>query len=134
MHYRHGVTLARLKNLFETAHTSEESRVWVDKLEADASEPDSQVSLSLLLGLLENAKQDQMAMPNIYAVRALDERLKKFEPEQLAATLGAVQTIIGSQWLSVAKGTLEVTMNQTADQITLELQRRITSEEGKNGD
>ena len=128
LHYHHGVTLTRLRSLFENAQTTVETRAWVDTLEAELGDPDAQVPLKRLLDGLERAKQDQKSMPNINAVRALDDKLTSFEPARLAALLAALQTIVGSHWIHVNKRTLDVALHQTSQQIIIEMERRLKSD------
>ena len=127
IHYRHGLTLTRLRSLFETAQTIPETQAWVDELEEEYEHPDALVPLQTLLDGLEQAKDDPKSRPNINAVRALHPELRAFEIEQLVATLQAVETIVGSRWLNISKTKLDVTLHQTAHQILGELDRRLKS-------
>jgi hypothetical protein len=128
LHYRHGVTLSRLRELFSTSKTVMESKKWVDELERDLAKRSSQVPLKLLLEGLERAKADRKSVPNLHAVRAVDARLKDFEPEQLIASLSAVQTIVGDRWITVDPKSGDVRLNHTANQILVEVNRRFTDE------
>ncbi len=75
-----------------------------------------------LLRGLETAKIDTLARPNINSVRAVDDHLKRFEPERLNAALAAVQEMIGKRWIEVdASG--DVVLHHTASQIAAEVER-----------
>ena len=82
LHYRHGVTLTKLRGLFEEAHTVPQVTAWIDQLERELTELEPQVPLQRLLARIEEAKSDQLARPNVYTVRALDDHLKQFTPER----------------------------------------------------
>ncbi|GAA0220117.1 hypothetical protein GCM10009527_015440 [Actinomadura nitritigenes] len=124
LHYRFGVTLTQLRGLFEKAHMVHEVKAWIDDLEREFSEQTPRVPLSRILLGLEDAKSDALATPNIHYVRALDNVLKEFPPERLIASLQAIETIIGSKWLEVAKSG-EVHLHHTAHQIVVEVERNL---------
>jgi hypothetical protein len=128
LHYKHGVTLTQLRGLFESAHTVAQTREWVAGLHSALSSPDVQVPVKRLLERLEEAKRDTKSRPNINAARAVDGRLKDFEPERLAAALSAVQTIIGTRWIEVNRLSGDVRLHHTSDQILVEVQRRLKDE------
>lgn len=128
LHYKHGVTLTQLRNLFETAHTIAQTREWVTRLESALSGPDAQVPLKRLLERLEEAKRDAKSRPNVNAARAVDDRLKDFEPERLVAALSAVETIVGSRWIEVSRRSGDVRLHHTSDQILIEVERRLRDE------
>ena len=124
LHYRYGVTLTRLRPLFEQAHTVQEVEAWIDRLETELSELEPQVPLLRLLEGLEQAKTDQKAQPNVAAVRAVDNSLKEFSPERLIAALKAVETIVGKRWIEVeTRG--DVRLHHNASQIVAEVERHI---------
>lgn len=127
LHYKYGITLTRLRSLFETAHTVPEVVQWVDDLEAEVTTLEPTVPLQRLLDKLEEAKGDTKAIPNVNAVRVLDpEVLTQFEPEKLIAALQAVQTIIGDRWIEV-ENSGEVRLHHTANQIVAEVERGLRS-------
>lgn len=121
LHYRHGVTLTKLRELFETAHTVPQVNKWMDALEAELREQ-GEVPLSVLLQGLEEEKSDPKATPNIVAVRAKNPALKRFEPERLVARLKAVESIIGTRWIEVDTSGI-VLLHQSAEQLLAELER-----------
>jgi len=124
LHYRYGVTLTRLRSLFETAHTVPQVRAWVDGLERELEELEPQVPLQLLLEQLERAKDDDKARPNVYSVRIMNERLKTFTPPKLIASLKAVETIIGKRWIEV-ENSGDVLLHHTAGQVLAEMERQL---------
>jgi hypothetical protein len=127
LHYKYGVTLTDLRGLFDVAHTVEETRQWVDQLEASLSQESAQIPLRLLLGGLEDAKRDAKSRPNVHAVRAVKEALQEFEPERLLAALSAVEVIVGTRWLEVNRRSGDVRLHHTADQICREVERRLAA-------
>lgn len=122
MHYRYGVTLTRLKDLFRTAHTVPEVEAWVSNLEMELGQLEAPVPLRRLFEGIEAAKTDEMARPNVKGVRAVDDELKSYTPEKLVQTLRAVETIVGKRWLEVeAEG--DIRLHSHADLILAELDR-----------
>jgi hypothetical protein len=89
------------------------------------------VPLFVLLDGLEEAKNDEMAKPNVYSVRAVNPDLKRFTPERLTAALRAVETIIGNRWIEVESGG-DVTLHNTASQIVAEVERNLRELLGVN--
>jgi hypothetical protein len=124
LHYRFGITLTRLRSLFEDAHTVPEVSAWISALELELSQEEPQVPLQRLLEGLELAKSDRIARPNVYTVRARDPELEPFSPERLVAALDAVETIIGSRWLEV-ESSGDVVLHHTAPQIVAEVERHL---------
>jgi hypothetical protein len=130
LHYHYGVTLTKLRGLFENANTIPETGAWVDALEDELSRPGAQVPLRRLLEGLESAKQDALSTPNIRSVRATDSRLREFTPERLIAALRAVETIVGSHWIEVDGGSGDVRLHHNAEQVLVEMNRRLSEEFG----
>ena len=124
LHYRYGVTLTKLRSLFESACTVTQVNEWLDNLETDLIKQ-GEVPLSVLLRGLEEEKNDPKATPNIHAVRAKLPQLQHFEPEHLIARLKAVESIVGPRWIEVDLSSKNVLMHQTADQILKELERNF---------
>lgn len=125
LHYKYGVTLTDVRNLFENAYTVPEVNEWLDRLEAELTEK-GDIPLQVLLKGLEREKEDTNAVPSVAAVRKLDmERLGKFEVPHLVARLKAVEGIIGTRWLEVNREANEVIMHQTSEQILNSLDRNI---------
>ena len=123
LHYRYGVTLTRLRLLFENARTVPEVGAWIGRLKKEL-EDQGEVPLRVLLQGLEEEKNDPIAIPNVIAVRAKLPELAKFAPSHLIARLMGIQSIIGSRWIEVDdEGT--VIMHHTSDQLLSELQRNI---------
>ena len=124
LHYLHGVTLTKLRLLFETAHTVQQVKEWMDSLEKDLNKQ-GEVPLGVLIQALDEEKRDPKAPPNIIAVRAKMPALQNFEPDRLIARLQAVESIVGTRWIEVDSRSGTVTMHQTADQILEELKNNI---------
>ena len=122
VHYQHGVTLTKLRSLFETAHTVPQVEGWIASLEKDLT-GQGEVPLQVLLQALEQEKNDPKATPNIIAVRAKLSTLQDFEPERLIARLKAVESIVGTRWIEVEISGA-VLMHQTAEQILTELRNK----------
>lgn len=121
LHFRFGVPLTRLRSLFSDSHRVSEVTAWIDQLEHELADLE-QVPMRRLLRGLETAKIDTLARPNINSVRAVDDHLKRFEPERLNAALAAVQEMIGKRWIEVdASG--DVVLHHTASQIAAEVER-----------
>lgn len=131
LHYRFGVTLTRLRTLFEEAHTVAQVEAWVDALEKELSELPARVPLHRLLVRLEESKSDPYAQPNVYTARANDDELKKFTPERLVAALDAVQEIVGRRWLEVERSG-NVVIHATVDRIVAEVEKHLRDLFGVN--
>lgn len=127
LHYRYGVTLTKLRGLFETANTVPDVDAWIDALEIELRDQAPQVPLQRLLLGLETAKIDALAAPNIRAVRATDPELSIFEPDRLIAALQAVEVIVGKRWIEVEKSSGDVRLHHHADQIVTEVERLLGS-------
>ena len=123
LHYRHGLTLTKLRSLFENAHKIREVGEWIDSLETRLSEQ-GEVPLSVLLEGLEREKEDPKATPNVIAVRAKLVALQNFEPERLVARLKALESIVGARWIEV-ESFGAVRMHQTAKQLLAQLDRNV---------
>ena len=121
LHYRYGVTLTRLRSLFDEAHTVLQVSEWMGGLRQEL-EKQGEVPLRVLLQGLEEEKNDPLAIPNVIAVRAKTPELANFAPNRLIARLKAVESIIGSRWVEV-EDEGAVLMHQTADQLLVELER-----------
>ena len=123
LHYRHGVTLTELRNLFIEARTVPEVESWMTSFANRLKK--REVPLEVLLNGLEQEKDDPKAVPSVVAVRAKHQELLEYEPERLIARLKAVETIIGSRWIEVEKEAGTVVMHQTAEQTCAELESNI---------
>ena len=123
LHYRHGVTLSELRNLFVQARTVPQVDSWMVAFRSRLK--GREVPLDVLLEGLEREKSDPMAVPSVIAVRAKREELLKYEPERLIARLKAAETIIGSRWIEVEKEAGTVVMHQSAEQTLAELESNI---------
>ncbi|MFF5590775.1 ATP-binding protein [Streptomyces althioticus] len=130
IHYRFGVTLTQVRDLFEQALTVKEVGAWLDALERELSESQPPVPLKKLLKRLEECKEDVLSQPNVRAARMMDARLKMYEPERLVAALQAVQTIVGTRWIEVNKTSGDVRMSHTAESIITEVDRRLQDDLG----
>ncbi len=116
LHYCHGITLTRLRKLFDDARTVPEVTTWIESLEQHLRQQ-GDIPLRDLLDGLEEEKLDPKATPSIVAVRAKRAVLGDFEPERLTARLKAVENIVGERWIEVDEDSGQVIMHQTADQI-----------------
>ena len=125
LHYRFGITLTRLRSLFEEAHTVPQVKAWVDDLERELTELEPRVPLKRLLMRLEERKKDPRARPNVNSVRVLDATLNNYSPEQLAATLKAVEEIVGKRWLEIDVDSGDVILHHTASQVAAEVERLL---------
>lgn len=125
LHYQYGLTLTRLRTLFQEAHTVPEVEKWLDELAEELKELEPRVPLSLLLSKIEAAKADTLATPTIAAVRVLDDELKKFKPDRLVVTLRSVVEIVGRRFLEVDEISGEVRLHTTAAQIVAEVDRSL---------
>ncbi len=125
LHYKYGVTLTDVRNLFDNAYTVSEVNEWLDRLEEELREKGA-IPLQVLLEGLERDKKDVNAVPNVAVVRARDmARLGRFEVPHLVARLKAVESIVGTRWIEVNAQSQEVNMRQTAEQILNILDRNI---------
>ena len=132
LHYEHGITLTRLRLLFEQARTVTQADKWINSLEENLNEQ-GKVPLQVLIDGLEKEKIDPRAIPNVIAVRAKLPQLQEFEPERLIARLQAVEKIVGSQWIEVDRSG-NVAMHQTTPQLLAEIERNVldlASEQGQ---
>lgn len=123
VHCRHGLTLTKLRSLFEKARTVRQVDEWINSLE-ERLDQQSQVPLQVLLDGLEQEKSDPRAIPNVIAVRAKLTQLQEFEPERLIARLRAVASIVGPQWIEVELSG-NVVLHQTTSQLLAEIERNV---------
>jgi hypothetical protein len=128
LHYRFGVTLVQIREMFESALTIQEVDAWLSGLE-HGFEREPAVPLLRLLRGIERAMDDKLSQPNVKAVRVMDPELMRFDPQRLITTLTAVETIVGHRWLEVEKGG-DVRMLQTAQCIVDEVDRRMRDDLG----
>ena len=122
LHFRHGLTLTDLWNMFEDGRTVTQVDNWIREMEQELSK--NELPLSVLIDALECLKDDTKAVPSVKVARALTPALKDFSPSRLIARLKAVENIIGERWLKVDDSG-DVAMNQTGHQILAELERQI---------
>jgi hypothetical protein len=124
LHLKHGVTLVKIRNLFENCFSVIETHDWVEKLEAELNQPSRQVPLRELLKTLEQLKEDKGAPPTVYAARERSAILKAFKADDLEATLDALKVIVGKGWIEVrADG--GVYLDQSPEQILIEVHRAM---------
>ncbi len=123
IHLTQGVTLTKLRSLFENARTVPQVNDWLDKYNGEL-ERQGQVPLGKLLRGLEAEKEDSKARPSLVAVRAKQKELQQFEPPRLLARLKAVEHIVGTRWIEVDDN-YEVNVHQTAEEILGELERSM---------
>jgi hypothetical protein len=134
LHYKFGLTMTQVRDLFRNALTIQEVHDYIADLEKQLTEDQPPVPIKRLLMGLEKAKEDALSRPNVAAVRALDPVLAIYKPERLVAALRAVEIIVGARWLEVFESSFEVVMNHTANQILTELERRSQDELGIDRD
>lgn len=126
LHYRYGVTLTRLRSLFEGTKSTTQVQQWIDELEDELKSLERRVPLLTLLQTLESLKDDDKQVPSVAVARYRNQpALWEFAPEKLTASLNAVETIIGSHWLEVDKVTGEIRLHTTAGQIVAEVERNL---------
>ncbi len=122
LHLKYGVTLVKLRELFDGQFTVPQTRAWIEKLESEVSKPAAQVPLLQLLKALDLLKDDPGASPTVYAARERAEDLRRFKATELTAALHAMQTIVGRGWIDV-KSDGSVYLDQSPEQIVAEVQR-----------
>ena len=125
LHYNHGVTLTELRALFEEAHTVPEVDEWLHGFRSRLADL-GEIPLRVLLGRLEELKDDYYAKPNLAVVRSKEEELRRYTPERLTARLKALESIVGSRWIEVDEESYEVAMHQNVQEILKELERNTT--------
>ena len=124
LHYAHGITLSKLRDLFENAHFVWEIDEWIECLEQELID-EGQIPLRTLLLGLEKQKDDYIAQPNIFVLRQENEQLRKFEPGRLKARLLALESIVGQRWIEINPDSLEVEMHNNANEILKQLERNV---------
>lgn len=125
LHYQYGLTLSRLRTLFESAHTVLEVDEWMKNLETEMTEMEPRVPLKVLLLALEAEKADLAAVPTVNAARAVSAELKRFAPERLVASLRAVNEIVGNRFIEVDEVSTQIRLHTSAAQIVAELDRSL---------
>ena len=123
LHYRHGVTLAELRGLFEEARTTSQVDAWLRDLQKRLRQ--SEIPVSDLLHGLEREKSDPKARPNVSVVRAMNPAFLEFEPERLVARLKAVESFVGVRWLEVNENTRDVLLHHTAERVVARFESEI---------
>ena len=124
LHYRYGVTLAALRMIFKRARTVMDVDSSLNALRTDLEQ--HEIPLRTLLDGLEEGKRDLLAAPNYRVVRARNDSLKVFEPDQLGASLKRVESILGNRWLEVDEMRGEVIMYQSPDETIEALKDKMT--------
>ena len=124
LHLKYGITLVKLRELFEGKYTACETKSWVDGLENELEQPDQLVPIPHLLQILDELKSDRGASPSLYAARERSETLNQLTIERLEAALSAVSTVVGRGWIEV-KGNGSVHLDQSPEQIVTELRRAL---------
>lgn len=128
LHYRFGVTLGDLQDMFENKHTIPETTQWVGSLK-ERLEQEENLPLNLLLEKLEQSKKEDIkARPSVAAARVrAGESLMGYGPERLIAALQAVSTLVGDQLLYINESSGNVQMESPAA-IIAEFQRRLADD------
>ena len=124
LHLKYGITLVKLRELFEGKYTSCETKSWVDGLENELEQPDQLVPIPHLLQILDELKSDPGASPSLYAARERSETLNQLTIERLEAALSAVSTVVGRGWIEVKRNG-SVHLDQSPEQIIAELRRAL---------
>lgn len=122
LHLKHGLTLVKLRELFQDRFTVIGTHNWIKDLESELSQPNRQVPVLELLRTLEDLKKDAGAPPTVYAARVRSDKLSKFKADDLYAVLEAVSTIVGQGWIHI-KSDGGVFMDQSPEQIVAEVNR-----------
>jgi hypothetical protein len=122
LHLKHGITLIRLRELFQGSFTVVETHGWIENLEFELAQPSRHVPILELLRTLEELKKDEGAPPTVYAARERAKRLSGFNARDLYAVLDAVSTIVGRGWIHV-KSDGSVFLDQSPEQIVAEVDR-----------
>lgn len=124
LHCQYGVTLSRLRKLFRESSNVSRMDGLIDELNNEL-ETEDPIPLGELLKELEEMKSDTVAIPNVAVARSHNDKLKPFEVERLTAVLQAVESIIGTKWISVNKDSRDVHMHHSAQQIFVEFNRAL---------
>ena len=122
LHLKHGITLIRLRDLFQDRFTVVKTRGWIQDLESELAQPSRHIPVLELLRTLEDLKKDRGAPPTVYAARERVERLSGFNARDLYAVLDAVSTIVGRGWIHI-KSDGSVFLDQSPEQIVAEVDR-----------
>ncbi|MCJ7655205.1 MAG: ATP-binding protein [Dehalococcoidia bacterium] len=122
IHLRHGITLIRLRELFQDRFTVIETHKWVEDLESELAQPSRQIPVLELLKTLEILKKDKGAPPTVYAARERSDKLNSFNARDIYAVLEAISTIVGRGWINV-KTDGSVFLDQSPEQIVAEVNR-----------
>jgi hypothetical protein len=122
LHLKHGITLIKLRELFQDSFTVIETHSWIEDLESELGQPSRQIPVLELLRTLEELKKDKGAPPTVYAARERSQMLSGFGARDLYAVLGAVGTIVGRGWIHV-KSDGSVFLDQSPEQIVAEVER-----------
>ena len=125
LHYRYGVPLTKVRELFSTARSTFDVSKWLDELESELQAVGRRVPLQKLLETLENLKTDTLQVPSVRVARVVNPDLKQFAPEELSASLRAVATIIGPRWIEVNEANDEVRLHTNVGQIVAEVERNL---------
>ncbi len=134
LHLQYGVTLPQIRSLFEQAYSIPQVEQWIDNLSATLQTPEAQVPLRTLLEAIEQQKSDELAAPTIQVARTLSPSLKAFPPEKLVAVLKGVSDIVGRNWIEFDEKGPGIHLQQSVDQIILEVERVLREELGLYGD
>ena len=122
LHLKHGLTLIKLRELFQESFTIIETHGWIENLESELAKPSRQIPVLELLKTLEELKKDKGAPPTVYAARERSEILSAFDAKDLYAVLGAVSTIVGRGWIHI-KSDMSISLDQSPEQIVTEVNR-----------
>ena len=118
LHLRYGVSIAMVREIFETARHTYDFDNALDDLKERLSV--AIVPLQTLLYHLEELKTD-IAQPNLHAVRMKDRALVAHTPGRLAAYVSALQELLGDQWIEIDESSLDVTLHSSPEQIERQL-------------
>ena len=124
LHYRYGVTLTELREIFAQSRTVIDVNSALGTLKDQLEE--HEIPLKIVLDGLEEAKSDRLAVPNYNVVRAKNDSLMAFEPERLGASLKGVEMVLEKRWLEVDEDSGQVIMHQSSDEIIKALKDKMT--------
>ena len=128
MHFRFGITLAEIHEMFRNARTTTNVTQWIDEWSRKRTE-ERQVDIARLLQWIEEEKGDPWETPNLNAVRAKHPELKSVSVAALSARLSAVEHIVGKDWIEVVRD--DVVMRQRPASIVRQLEREAGLLEGE---
>lgn len=123
LHYRYGLPLPMVRELFSVPRSVPDVDSWLDETEEKLKSEARRVPLLTLLETLEQLKGDSLQVPSVKVARYVNKELGAHSPEALSAILRAVEQIIGRRWIEVNEQNDEVRLHSTSAQIVAEVER-----------